>query len=411
MYIHEFHVRNFLIHQNTALKLHPLTVLVGSNGGGKSALFDAFLNFSMLSRGSIRQAFGPYPFSYNSTIYRGASSVSRIRFTVELSRGPEDDERLQYEIDYQQSEGCLPDPSFTIFNEKLTEVPSGNVLFDRSDPDAYPITQSLRLDTDRSLFSAVRLAGNSPDNDLPDLLEYATKQISRVNKFRLDPYALAAPCRIPEVSTEPVPSAMIPRIGYTGDDLASTLYYLSLTEDAALDAIRSRLRELVPEFDDFEFNTVGTDRIAFALKYNDRRETVPSVRLSSGMLIFIGLITLVSTPNRPPILMIEEPENGLTPQAIKLFYKSVRDLAFHSDSGQRSQVLLSSHSPFVICEAWNGDDRDFINQVKVVEGKSVVRRFSQVIEEQRIPLGKVDGERVHLSLKTAEEVMSGRFSG
>ena len=71
---------------------------------------------------------------------------------------------------------------------------------------------------------------------------------------------------------------------------------------------------MVPEFDDFEFSTVGTDRIAFALKYTDRRETVPSVRLSSGILIFIGLITLVSTPNRPPVLMIEEPENGLTPK-------------------------------------------------------------------------------------------------
>jgi ABC-type Mn2+/Zn2+ transport system ATPase subunit len=27
-------------------------VLIGPNGGGKSALFDAILNFSMLSRGS-----------------------------------------------------------------------------------------------------------------------------------------------------------------------------------------------------------------------------------------------------------------------------------------------------------------------------------------------------------------------
>jgi ABC-type Mn2+/Zn2+ transport system ATPase subunit len=57
MYIHELTVRNYMIHLATSIKLSPVTVLIGPNGGGKSALFDAILNFSMLSRGSIKQAF------------------------------------------------------------------------------------------------------------------------------------------------------------------------------------------------------------------------------------------------------------------------------------------------------------------------------------------------------------------
>ena len=97
------------------------------------------------------------------------------------------------------------------------------------------------------------------------------------------------------------------------------------------------------------------------------------------MLIFIGLIVLVATPNRPPVLMIEEPENGLTPQAIKAFYQSLRILALNPKPEQRSQILISSHSPFVICEAWNGEDRDFIQQVKVTEGRTGIRKFSAVV--------------------------------
>ena len=103
MYIHSFRVRNFMIHQDTSLALLPLTVLVGPNGGGKSALFDAMLNFSMLSRGMFRQAFGPYPFSYRATLYRGAGPTSRVGFEITMSQTKDARDSLTYEIDYAQT--------------------------------------------------------------------------------------------------------------------------------------------------------------------------------------------------------------------------------------------------------------------------------------------------------------------
>jgi predicted ATPase len=386
--------------------LQPLTVLVGSNGGGKSALFDAMLNFSMLSRGKIQQAFGPYPFSYRSTIYRGSSNLSRIGFEILMSETQTSDIQLKYEIQYSQAEN----QSFTIFNERLTQIPDNTVLFDRSDVDRYPDFAQLRFEQDRSLFSAVRMRSISSESEPGFPLEYLTQQISRFNKFLLDPSTLAAPSRLPDLVTE-LATALPPRIGYRGEDLAATLYFLSETRHPSYPMICEKVRELVPEFSSFGFSAVGTDRIAFSIEYSDRRESVPSVRLSSGMLIYIGLIVLVLTPNRPPVLMIEEPENGLTPQAIKAFYKALRSLAFNEDSHQRSQVLISSHSPFVICEAWNGEDRNFIHQVKVKDSKALVRRFSSIVEEQGIQLAKdADGQRSILSLKNAEEIMSGYLS-
>jgi hypothetical protein len=75
-----------------------------------------------------------------------------------------------------------------------------------------------------------------------------------------------------------------------------------------------------------------------------------------------------------------------------------------------SQILISSHSPFIICAAWNGTERDFIYQVRPESGRSLIRPFKQVIEEQHIQLGKVDGVRTHLSLTVADEVMAGYYA-
>jgi len=121
MYIRDLKIRNYLVHQDTAVSLSPLTVFVGPHGGGKSALFDAILNFSMVSRGNLRQAFGPYPYSFRATIHRAASKVSRISYKVSLARSKEANEFLVYEIDYAQTGTAEDEPGYIIPSERVTK--------------------------------------------------------------------------------------------------------------------------------------------------------------------------------------------------------------------------------------------------------------------------------------------------
>lgn len=407
MYIRSIKVRNYLIHRDTQIDLHPLTVFVGPQGGGKSALFDAMLNFSMVSRGNLRQAFGPYPYSFRATRHHGASNIARIGFDVTLARSSEATESLLYQIDYTQTGAADVEARYTIPRERLTKLPGNQILFDRNDSDGYAISQVLDLEEDRSLFAAIRHADLIGRNiEIDELTAYCAQQISRFNRFRLDPAVLGQPSRLPDPTRD-----VVPRIRYHGEDLAATLFHLSETQDSALTAIISKIKEVDAAFDGFEFNAIGTDRIGFSSRYSDSRELIPAVRLSSGTLNYLGLLALVMTPNRPSLLMIEEPENGLTPQAIRGFYEAVRTLALRDEAQERSQVLISSHSPLVICEAWNGEDRNFIYQAKVTDGRACVRRFGDIIQGHEIQLGTDnDGHRTRLSLKTAEEVMSGYWS-
>jgi predicted ATPase len=397
--------------QNTKIALSPITVFVGPNGGGKSAFFDAILNFSMVARGNVKQAFGPFPYSFAATKYHGASALARISFDVSMARAASSTGLLQYQVDYSQKKATLDPgatPDFEIFHEKLIQFPNNKVLFDRADIDASPLSSAIRyVQEDRGIFAALRAASlaKEPEEYLP--LSDAAREISRFNRFRLNSYDLASASRLPDLTEE----GNAPRLSHTGEDLGACLYYMHEKKDPALATIYKHIEEVVPGFKEFEFTFWGSDRLVFSMVFSDGRGTVPGVRLSDGVRLFVGLMVLIYSPNRPSVMLIEEPENGLTPTALKTFYKAARQLAFPENPALASQILISSHSPFIICEAWNGEDREFIHQFKSEKGQAVVRPFSAAVKEQHIVLAKAgDGKRTHLGLTNAEDLMSGYLS-
>lgn len=401
-----------MIHKATKVELFPVTVFVGFNNGGKSALFDALLNFSMVSRGKLSQAFGQGPYSFSFRRHRGTPASARIGYTVEMSESKEADEFLRYHITYAQQRGSAEAPQYTIFDETLESGGSGEVLFDRGNEEAWRIKGVADfVNDDTSIFAAIRTAQvRGKYKETNPLVSHCAREISRINKFRLDSSTLAQPSKLPDTITDDPKETRPPRLDYRGENLAQVLYFLAETADPMLDVIAKRVGDAIDGFDGFEFNAVGADRIGFSARFDDSRGIIPAANLSDGTLNLIGLLVLLMNPDRPPILCLEEPENGLTPRATRAIYEAVVDAASATAPAVASQVLISSHSPFVICEAWNGDERDFIYQVKPEGGRSLIRPLSQIIDAHEIQLSKKDGERSQLSLKTANEVMAGYYS-
>ncbi len=179
------------------------------------------------------------------------------------------------------------------------------------------------------------------------------------------------------------------------------LYFLSETESPILGEIVQRVAEGIQGFEGFGFNRVGSDRVGFSARFSDKRGAVVAPNLSDGCLSMIGLVTLALAPGRPATLCIEEPENGLTPKATRVFYRTVREIVAPA-VGQQTQVLLSSHSPFVIVDAWNGEERDFIYQCHPSEGMAKIAKFSDVVRE-----GGMLRSGGTIGLALAEQVMDG----
>lgn len=404
MYLHEVVIKNYSIHKDTKVALSPISVFVGPNGSGKSAFFDALINFSMLARGRLTEAFGPYPYSFAATRHRPSSAISRIGYEVVMGATAQSTERVRYKIDYSQVDkgGDGTPPRFEIYRETL-EL-DGRQIFDRDSPDASAAKHALKfLAGDVGILSAIRRAElEKPDPNVPAVVGDLAKEVSRLNKFRIEPYNLRGANALPDLTA---PEG--PRIGHAGENIAAVLYFLEQTGSPALQLIVEGLKRALPDFEAFEFNTVGAQRIGFSIKFSDTRDTIPAPRLSDGQLLVVGLMALLYSPGRPPVLMIEEPENGLTPPVQREVYSAVRALAVTAPEN-RSQVLLSSHSPFVLCDAWNGEDRDFVHQVKVEGGRAVVRKFTEAVATQGVQLAKdADGKRTVLGLRNAEELMAG----
>lgn len=422
MYIGRFVVKNFMIHRSTSIRLDPISVFVGPNNGGKSALFDALLNFTMVSRGRLGQAFGPGPYSFRSRMSHGAVRPARISFDVDLFRAAGDEPHLTYSVSYAQMTGAGDPPRYQIFDEHLI-ASDGTVHFDRADPEAATLGSAVRHVTDdQSIFAAIRRAQFLGEyEEIDPLITHVAREVSRIGKFRLSPQLLSQPSRLPDASAaapvgadgaDPTRTALQgPSLAYDGDGLATVLYSLSETGSPVLERVVDQLGSAVAGFEGFDYNTVGSDRVGFAAKFADSRGTVLAANLSDGTLSLIGLTVLLANPSRLPIICIEEPENGLTPNSTRLVYHAMREAAFPTEGAPASQILISSHSPHVICEAWNGEDRDFIYQVRPENGRAFVTPFADVIGALGLHLEKSkSGSRERLNLNVANEVMDGYLS-
>jgi predicted ATPase len=401
MFIRKFEVGNFKIHRDTSLDLFPITVFVGPNSGGKSAIFDALINFSMVCRGNLSEAFNQYPFSFDALRHHGASQSARIRYAVDLSLEPQIAETLHYLIEFSQNPGTETDPTYSIHNEELNV--GSTLLFSRSRDKCDLVGLSSLRFGDRSVFAAIRRAEWSDQfSTAHPLIATCAREISQIGRYRLDPALLARAGRVVDVKPgESESAAQTPWLSYRGEDLASVLYFLSEIESPILGEIVKRVAEGIQGFEGFGFNRVGSDRVGFSARFSDKRGSVVAPNLSDGCLTMIGLVTLALAPGRPAILCIEEPENGLTPRALRVFYRTVREIVAPAPGGQ-TQVLLSSHSPFVIVDAWNGEERDFIYQCHPSEGMAKVVKFSDAARA-----GGTLRSGGAIGLVLAEQVMDG----
>jgi predicted ATPase len=138
-----------------------------------------------------------------------------------------------------------------------------------------------------------------------------------------------------------------------GSNLAAVLYRLQEGTDEdrkALRRIEDTLRLAVPCFAEFVLEPLKESII---LRWRERNSPVifDAAEASDGMLRLMAMITLLGQPEErlPSLIVIDEPELGLHPQAISLVASLIRV------ASQDSQLIITTQSPAMVDEFQIGE--------------------------------------------------------
>ncbi len=149
-------------------------------------------------------------------------------------------------------------------------------------------------------------------------------------------------------------------------NLAPFLYELKKTCPEAYDRIERTLRRAAPYLDalDFDVQPGGAEdqvRLLWTQKEINYRFTAG--HLSDGTIRFLSLAVALLQPNPPCIVVLDEPELGLHPEAISVLGGLIRS------ASTRMQLIVATQSPallseFDACHVITVDQRNGCSQFK-----------------------------------------------
>jgi energy-coupling factor transporter ATP-binding protein EcfA2 len=164
-----------------------------------------------------------------------------------------------------------------------------------------------------------------------------------------------------------------------GSNLPNAVHALEQAHPERLENWLSEVRTAIPDIRAISTVERPEDRRRYLKAVYEGNVEIPSYTMSDGTLRLLALTLLPYLDELPSIVMIEEPENGIHPQAMETVYRALRDL---SDT----QVLCATHSPVLVNQA---DISEILCFAKTREGYSDVRQGS---DHPRLKewLGRVD---------------------
>jgi predicted ATPase len=154
---------------------------------------------------------------------------------------------------------------------------------------------------------------------------------------RLDPDELRKPTKL-------IPSST-PRVWFINDrGLGLPAVYDALLNRrmSAFLAIQDSVKELFPTVEALVLDTPDESTKSIGVRLRDGTQ-VGTEHLSEGMLYFLAFAAMQHL-GPTPIVLVEEPENGLHPARIVDVVRVLREIA------KTSQVVIATHSPILVNE-------------------------------------------------------------
>ena len=352
----------------TATPLTPVTAVIGRNGVGKSSLFDAFGFLADCLKLGVEDACDT----------RGRGGFNRIR--SQGSAGP-----IRFEIHFRQRTGTLPityeldiDADSTgrpyVAREYLRQRRKGQkydtpfsflAMHNGSGVAWKGNAQGQILDKGESaeinveeLMSTIRNLSNTEESAETELVELQDKR-------RLGIATLGALKRHPRIAAfrqfietwhlsyfTPDAARNVPLTGpqkhlnVRGDNLGNVVQFMEREHRDRFASILQKIAVRIPGIYRIETERSSDGRLL--LRFNDRGFEDPfyAQQMSDGTLKALAYLLLLEDPSPPPLVCIEEPENGLHHKLLEFLAGEFRARA----AGRKNtpQIFVTTHQPYFV---------------------------------------------------------------
>lgn len=302
--IKKIELKDFKTHGLTQLDVGRLTLLVGPNNSGKTSCLEAVLLLCQVGSSSAKK------------VLEGENDPGV------LSRN----RQRAFAIGFQ---GRFLSKPFVISLDRTrtTQEYSYSVFYDGKQRDPF---QTVSGDVVYSLLEALR----------------------RTIHLKLSPRRLAA-----RSYSEDIP----PRVGDVGEGLASALAYLMTYEPDRFHILMDLVQSVLPNVKAIRIQparvklssrslsaagdtaplVVGHEMV---LDIDEARE-IPAHAVSDGTLLAIGLLTILAGSSCPDLVLVDDIERGLHPQAQRRLIDVLKEIL---EERPELQIILTTHSPYVV---------------------------------------------------------------
>ncbi len=134
------------------------------------------------------------------------------------------------------------------------------------------------------------------------------------------------------------------RLAKDGRNIAEYLLEIFEEDRSAFDSIVDTMQWVLPYSRGLQADITSELERSVYLQMSEGEFKVPGWLLSTGTLRILALLAVLRHPTPPPLLIVEELENGLDPRTIHLVLDEIRSAVQEG----RTQVIATTHSPYLL---------------------------------------------------------------
>lgn len=334
-----FQLKNFkAVRDSGVIKFTPLTVFIGNNGSGKSSIIEALETYQSIIENGLDSAMNRW---------RGYEYIRNLAVPHNV-RIKEGEERHGETNPIVFSVGLFLKVKMTIniasgrnelFIQKETISKKNGLLVERNADGSVYDPERDTIISKGSCGDGLSIISRSPSVTEKTRFE-ADNVFDAISSWQF--LSLN-----PDVMTSPMPQKRTGgkvKLNKDGSNIAEYLLDIIKTNRSAFDGILETLQYILPYARDLQPALTSELERNVYLQLTEGNFKVPGWLLSTGTMRLVALLALLRHPTPPPLIIIEEIENGLDPRTIHLIVEEIRNVV---ESG-RSQIIITTHSPYLL---------------------------------------------------------------